>query len=364
MSGTITRTMLTAYEALAGITLFFSGMFRSPMSNFYSTEEVEFDILRSGEDISIVVTDLSTGYRMNSGDLYTNKSFKPPVHKEAVPINSFDLLKRMPGANPFADKNFRADLVVRMMWNMRKIEDKIRRAMELQAAQVLQTGTITLIDSAGNSLYTVDFAPKATHFPTSSTAWGQTGADILGDLESLMDVIRDDGLEEPSIGVFGTDALDELFKDTTVLARLDNRNFAMGAIEAPTMNGAGGKYHGTLTVGRYKLQIWSYNGKYIHPQTLVRTPYMAPEKVVIKSENSRLDATFGAVPNIGQLLGVTGTSVLPEASGRFMSTSRGMDLFTNAWISPDGEQLFSGIAARPLMIPTAIDTFGCLDTGL
>jgi hypothetical protein len=31
---------------------------------------------------------------------------------------------------------------------------------------------------------------------------------------------------------------------------------------------------------------------------------------------------------------------------------------------PDGEQFFAGFGSRPLLIPTAIDTYGCLDTDL
>ena len=140
MSGKMTKKMLAAYIAMAEAPLFLSGLFQSPSENFYSSEEVEIDIVRSDEDISIVVTDLSTGYRMNSEDLFTNKAFKPPIHKEAVPLNSFDLINRMPGQNPFEDPDFLANVMVRMFRGMVKIERKIRRSIELQASQVLQTG--------------------------------------------------------------------------------------------------------------------------------------------------------------------------------------------------------------------------------
>ena len=92
--------------------------------------------------------------------------------------------------------------------------------------------------------------------------------------------------------------------------------------------------------------------------------YVSPEKVIVRSSTGRLDATFGAIPNIGTLMGAQATNLLPEMPGRVSNGEGGMDLFTNVWLSPDGEQLFGGAGARPLMIPTAIDTYGCLDTGL
>lgn len=43
---------------------------------------------------------------------------------------------------------------------------------------------------------------------------------------------------------------------------------------------------------------------------------------------------------------------------------RNYDLHPNAWLEPNGEAITLEVSARPMCIPTAIDTFGCLDTGL
>jgi hypothetical protein len=39
-----------------------------------------------------------------------------------------------------------------------------------------------------------------------------------------------------------------------------------------------------------------------------------------------------------------------------------MDIQMNAWITADGETMMIQAGSRPLFIPTAIDTYGCLDT--
>lgn len=364
MSDKTTIRMIPAYIQMAMPTMFLSGFFQSPPQNFHTSEEVEIDIVRSDEDISIAIQDLSTGYRYNSDDLYTNKGFKPPIHKEAIPINSFDLIKRMPGMNPFESPDFRANAILRLFNGMTKVERKIRRAIELQASQVLQTGIVTLTDSNGVAVYTIDYKPKATHFPTAGTAWDQAGSDKIGDLNSLAEVIRNDGLSNPDELTFGVDAFEQFIKDEEVQKRYDNRRIDQGRISPMEMRGQGGNYRGVVEIGNYRFDIWTYGGRYKDPQTGNKIQYVDPAKVIMRDSTARLDATFGAIPNIGALLGETGNNLLPELPDRIENIEGGMDFFVNAWLSPDGEQLFGGVGSRPLMIPTAIDTYGCLDTGL
>ena len=131
----------------------------------------------------------------------------------------------------------------------------------------------------------------------------------------------------------------------------------------PETRGEGGIYHGVMTVGSYNLEVWTYPNFYTDPQTGNATKYMDTGKFVVRASSGRMDATFGAIPNIGAELGLGGR-LIPEMPSRMSSSGSRMDLFTNMWLSADGEQIFGGVGARPLMIPTAIDTFGCNDTQL
>ncbi len=363
MSGSTTRRMINAYNQMAQVTMFFSGMFQSPPENFYSSEEVELDIIRSDEDISIVVTDLSTGYRMNAEDLYTNKAFKPPIHKEAITLNSFDLIKRIPGQNPFESPDFRANLIQRLFTGMTKVDRKIRRSMELQASQILQTGIVTLTDDAGVALYTLDFKPKATHFPTAGTAW-DGAADIAADISALAEIIRNDGLADPDQLIMGVDTFEAFIQNTDILARYDNRRIDLGTISPMVMRGNGGSFRGVVEIGNYRYDIWTYGGRFKDPQTGLKVQYMDPAKCIVRASSGRLDATFGAIPNIGVLLGAQANQLLPELPNRISNADGGMDLHTNVWLTPDGEHIMGGVGARPLMIPTAIDTFGAIATGV
>ena len=366
MSGATTRKMISAYFKEGMVTSFLMGFFVARPENFHDTEEIELDIQRSDEDIAIVVTDVKNGYRQNTLDGYTNKSFKPPAFKESFTINSFSLLKRQFGETPFASKDFRLSLLRYVYRGMRLVERKVRRSIELMASQVLTTGVVTLVDADGNTLYTIDFKAKASHFPTSGTAWGQTGDSKIADLGSLLDVIRDDSLEEADILIFGRLALDAFLKDDDVKDLLDLRRADRGQVAMNQVMGNGGKYHGTVEIQNRKVDIWSYNGRYVDPSDGTKKPYIPNGKVVALASTARLDLSFGSIPNIGRLLGIPSVLVnqVPELPGRVNSESAGMDMYPTVFLDDSGENLKAGVGARPLVIPTDIDAFGCLDTGL
>lgn len=356
MSDQTTSRMLTAYFQDAAPTSFLSGFFQTPEQNFHNSEKVEIDIERSDEDIATVLTDLSTGAQLNSFDKYTNKEFTPAIYDEAATLNSFDLIKRMPGDNPFKDISFQANATVQAFKVFRKLENKVRRAVELMSSQVLQTGKLELNDSAGNPAFLLDYAPKVTHFPTVAIAWSAAGSTKLKDLQDLAEEIRSNGLHNPNVLVFGSLAWNEFIADTAVQALLDNRRIVLGGIR-PENRGNGAHFKGTLWVGDFEFEMWTYTGRYKHPVTGVKTKFMDDNKVIMLDSEARYDLTFGSIPLIerrGQVL--TG---LPE---RMVSTSNGFGMTTNSWVEVNGKSLSVSAGTRPLVIPTAIDTYGCLTT--
>ena len=358
MSLKATKTMLAAYFQDAMPIMFLAGMFRTPAQNFHDTEEVEIDIERSGEDVATVITDISTGANLNNFDGFTNKTFKPPVYNEQAGINAFELLGREPGQNPFENSTFNAKAIMRAMRHFRKLEGKVRRAVEVQASQVLQTGTLTIKNAKGADAYVLDYKPKATHFPTASTTWGQTGDSKIEDLKALAEVIRADGLGDPDRLVFGERAFSEFLKDEEVLALLNNRRMELGAI-APESRGNGGTFQGFIWLGSYRFEMWTYNGRYKDPQTGVSTRYWDTGKVGMQTSTARLDLSFGSIPFIQRP-----SRQLAGLPSRITSTVAGFGMTTNNWVDESGSNLNVSAGTRPLCIPTAIDTFGCLDTGL
>ena len=358
-SDATTTRMIRAYIEDAMSPMFLSGFFVSPPENFHTSETVEIDIERDDRDVAIVIQDIRAGRRLNESNIYTNKEFKPPIYDEEGVISAYDLIKREPGQDPFMTVNFQANASVRAFRLYRKLERKVRRAIELQAAQVFQTGALDLQDENGASLYTVSFDPKTAElYPTVSVSWATSATCTpIDDIESLADQILTFGKMEATDVIMGRNAFLNFQKSQQVQTIADNRRFNLVQIDAPETRGAGGKFHGVLSAGQYRLNIWSYTGRYLDPATGNTEPYVNPDNVIVKAPG-RLDLTYGAIP----LLRGPDQRALPFVPPRISDEGTGIDLTTNAWFTPDGRHLAVSAGTRPLCVPTAIDTFGTIDT--
>jgi hypothetical protein len=122
--------------------MFLTSFFVTKPRTIVESDFIEFDILRGDEDIAPVLTDISTGANISAADVFTNKRIKPPAFREAEPFNVYDLLMRQAGSTeydqPGADKM--AVLMGKVNTAWRRLTDRIKRTIELQAAQILQTG--------------------------------------------------------------------------------------------------------------------------------------------------------------------------------------------------------------------------------
>ncbi len=317
------------------------------------------DVIRDEEAVAIAVSDLSAGARQNVQTTYTAKEFKPPVFKEAGAISAFNQINSVAGQSPYENPDYMLNALDESFSIFRKLERKIRRAVELMASQVLQTGKLVLTDSNGATLYGLDFQPKSTHFVTVGTTWAPDGStgDPMADISALADVIRRDGKVEPTRLVFGMSAFTRFLANAKVKDAFAKTGLNRGAVDRPEPRGSGAKFQGFLEIGFYRYELWTYDGFYKDPQSGLLVPYIDPEKMLIMCEKSRLDLTFGAVP----MIVAPDQRALPFLPPRLSSSAGGLDLFTNAYVSEDGSTVMVSAAARPLTIPTAIDTFGCLD---
>lgn len=357
MSDNSTIQLIDMYVEQASTPMFLSGFFRSPPSNFHTTEDIEIDIQRDDEQVAIVIHDLSVGARKNEASLYTNKRFRPPIFDEEGHVSAYDAIKRQPGQSPFMSPNYAANATKAAFDIFRRLELKIRRAVELMAAQVLQTGQLTLLDASGVAQYSLNFQPKATHMATVGVVWaldGSTG-DPLTDLGNLATVVRRDGKSEPKRFIFGESAWIRFLANAKVKTALESRRGVLAEI-APVSRGQGATFQGWVWIGHYRFEMWTYDGYYKHPQTGVLTPYVSTDNVIMLGDG-RLDLTFGAIP----IITPPDQRALPFLPPRIASEGRGLDLTTNAWVTPDGKHVMISAGTRPLTIPTAIDTFARLD---
>lgn len=353
------KRMIQAFEQTRGPDLALSRKFTIRPGNISDTEKVVIDIERYDEDVAPVVFALE-GPNLNKTDLFTTKEFTPPTLNEGAALDVGQLLFRLPGQTEYdaTDVSWMAAMVRHMLRNMRLMANKIARNREWQASQILTTGLLDLNDKNGNLAYQIDFKPKATHFPTAGVAWDTGTPTILADIESLADVIRDDGLIDVTELWMGDSSFNAFVADTGIQQHYDNRRMDMGRID-PAQLGDGAKFQGTLSIGNYQFSIITYNGRGILPGTSTKVKFLPSDKVIFVSPDTRLDTVFGGVPRV--------VPVDPRFAGFLpdrVAIPGAVDMAPNIYATENGKQTMFELESRPLLIPTQIDGFGCLDTGV
>jgi hypothetical protein len=128
------------------------------------------------------------------------------------------MLKRQPGETEYQNLgNWLGKMMSLVMKAWAKMFQMIKYGIEVQASQILQTGTLSLTDDKGNTSYTLDYKPKATHFPTTAVSWSTIAtATPLDDIDALADVIRDDGLVDVTNVIMGTTAYKNFIRNADV----------------------------------------------------------------------------------------------------------------------------------------------------
>jgi hypothetical protein len=336
---------------------FLTTFFKTTPDSFTDSEFVEYDITRSGAEIAPTVRNLNTGAVTIVEDVFTNKQLPFPVYSLDSPAQIQGLMKRQPGENAYQmDKvNWLGRLASKLMRSFTKMARMIRGSIEFQAAQVLQTGTITLTDENGIATFELDFKPKATHFPTVTTSWGTTGADPLTDIKSLMKVIRQDGYVDIKTLVFGEDAWEKFYRNTWVQENLKQDNLGMGALD-PRLVDKGAGYMGYIFVGAYRLDLYTYDGFYQAWGSSTKTNYLDPDKVLFLPAITALDFRryFGGIPTVRL------DPVFDPLFGNKIQIEGEFDFRCRVYFDEKRETYIGETKSRPFMVPVSIDRFGCL----
>jgi hypothetical protein len=354
MSDKNTVKMLKAFEKKTKPPLFLSSFFKTDADSFHNQKKVEVDTKPVDEEVALPVSGVGSNYNHNNTENYSNTEVTPAVFKEDEQIPAADLMDRTMGDDPFKDVNFNLNGSRKALEIGNKLQNKIIRARELQAAQILTTGEIA--SSGGFS--GIDYNVASTLFPTASVPWTTIAtADPVGDLLSLAGVIRKGGTDAKRIIMDG-DSFEAMMAVTTVAARFNSVDAKLGAINPIIGGGTGdGFLRGWISVGNYRLDIYTYGGQYKLSGT--DTLYLPRKKVIMLGDNSELRTTFGGIPKFPSERALQG--YLPR---RVSNAGKGADMSFNAWASGNREVLNIGVGTRMLLIPVDKTAFGCLDTDL
>lgn len=350
MSDIFQRAMLASYE---------EGVAQDPeqyfLSNFFKEEvispvdEIELDVVRGSR---LVAADVVRGGGVGNTNYiqrYTNKAYKVPLYWEQTAITASMLNKRIPGMDAFSSPAMGEAAKIGYHVGQAQAEQvkKIKRAIELQAAQVLQTGIVTL-KNADN----IDFKKDSTLNNVPSNKWDNANGTPIDDIEALCIEIYKKGKIKPDSVIFSSDSWMAFRKNTSV-QNFFNKWFIEPGILRPEETVLGATLQGRIAIGDFRLNLYTYDGFYENSSG-TNVNYMNAETVIVMSSMAPLAKGFGA------------TEVLTESREeyRMMGLPEFPEFVAGAYVPFYYEMypssMFAGVQSAPIVIPKAIDTIGTI----
>lgn len=348
-----TKDLVAVFRQMIEPTAFLRSFFKETYS---TTKLISIEAQRGFEYIAYDVVRGTEGTR-NKFPRSTEKVFEPPLYEEYFDMTELDLYDRLFGSTQITGSDW-ANFVYSAAMKLKELQNKIDRAYELQCAQVLQTGVVTLkngdnIDFKRKALSLVD--PGAGNYWANcgGTSSAPTGIDPYVQLESGCNFLRQTG--KVTDGVFnlvcGSQALTDLFKNTYFLQRQNLFNMALDAVHPPQRDSQGATLHGILTVGNYKVILWGYPQFYTDSSN-VQHSYIDNNTAIMTALNPEFVMSFAAVPQL--LTDVNGGRVAPF-QGKFL---------VNEYLDQRRAKHDIDIKSAGVAIPVAVDKIWTLKTGV
>lgn len=329
--GLFTKKLVDVYKQKIAPTGFLRSFFPTVES---ATLEVSIEVQRGFEKVASDVVRGTDGNR-NSFTRTTEKLFVPPYFREWFDATQLQLYDRLYGATEINDVMFSA-YVNSVADSMMELQAKIERAYEVQCAQVLETGKVTLTTAD-----TIDFKRKAASIkdPGAGNYFADASTDPFKQLGDGCTFLRQVGKAGGNAfnALMGSVALSDLLSNVLFLKRQNLFNMALDAVAGPLMDANGATYHGTLTCGAYKVHLWAYPQYY--DKAGVSTPYLNDSLVTLIPLKPQFKLAFGAVP---QLI----TPNTPPKTGAFIM---------GEYLDQRGKAHIMDICSAGIAIPTAVD---------
>lgn len=328
--GLYTKSLAVKYRELTKP----SGYFRS----FFPAEEkgtklIAIEVERGTEKVAVDVERGTEGNR-NKFSLSTEKMWLPPYYSEYFDATELDLYDKMFGSGTVDDAMV-ADFVNELAFRLRKLQDKIERAYELNCTQVLETGIVQL--NAGTN---IDFKRKAGSLVDLGVGNYWTNAvNPFDDIEAGCRFLRQTGKAQGAVFnlIAGSEAkaalyANTVFKDTAELRRVDNLNIRM-----PQRESVGATTHGEFAAGDYTIRLWTYP-EYYDDESGTSTSYKDPKTCILLPEAPNFNLIYAAVPRLITRGGTT--------KGAYV-----FDEHMDEW----GQKHMFRVRSAGVPIPTAVD---------
>lgn len=313
--------------------------FPTGTGDVFSTEKVLVEYKDGDHRLAPFVTRRENGFPVTRTAVEMHE-YMPPTVAPKRPMTIDDITKRGFGEALFGELSPQQRAQVLVMNDLEDLDAMITRREEAMAAEtMLDNGcTVTeLGDSATDGVedevrfYDEDTNPAAISAVT--TKWDAAGADILGDLGSMVKMLAQAGLPATDF-VCSADVADAIVNNEGVQKLLDNRRYELGSV-APTIEAPGAALMCVLNVRGHNVNVISYDEMYAGADGTL-TPYM-PSGTGVMTAPGAGRTLYGAVSQVEQ------------ADGEFHTYA--MRRVPKYVANADGDVRTLTLTSRPLMVP-------------
>ena len=348
MTNLIKKVMEVAFDKKQKPSMFLANFFKAKQLKSIKVEVQG----RTVKSIYSVDVQLGTGGRRVDLSSYEKQEFVVPEYNDYATISEEDMFKAQLGETEYTNQAAKiADLITD---RQEIISDSQRRAEEKQAADALFNGKVVLANGTK-----IEYNKKATHtIDKTSAKWNTASGDPIADIKDACKLCVDDGK-------IGTGLFNLILEDAGLVALLANEKFKASSnliegikrndINIPVELTAGAMFHGQISCGSYRVNLWTYNEKYMIPVGYgfanegTEVGYIPQGYGILLPDNPNFSRYYGAVSNVNASTGIGGakldlieTQQLPYAYDKI----NGGSAVTEA-----------GVKSRPLCVPNDVDSF-------
>jgi len=291
--GLFTKTLIEVFRERPKPTAFLRSFFPSVET---ASKELSIEVMRGTEKVAVDVVRGSLGNR-NQQTKSTEKVILPPYYREYFDLTGLHVYDRVFGSS-VVDESVFVDLANATADELMALREKIERSYELQCAQALTTGIVTIANGDN-----IDFMRKALSLvDLGSGNYFASNVNPFTVFETGCNFLRQVGKAQGGVfnAILGTTALADLLSNTVFTGRQNLVNLVLDAVAPPQKNALGGVLHGEITCGPYRVRLWSYPEFYDNASG-TSTPYIDPKKIVLLPEAPRFKTGFAAVPQLAKV---------------------------------------------------------------
>ena len=291
----LTQALVARFLDQARVKSGFGAFFPSQTTD---SKYVSIEVERHGKPIAVDVQRCTDPIR-NLFSKSTEKIFQPPYFHESFDFTSCQSYDLTFGRGVAPQGSFMQSIFGEANKELLAIQNKIKRAVLLQQAQVLQTGIVTL-----NSGDNIDYKRKAGSMVTKTVAgekWtAPTTSDPVKDLKAACEFLRGTGNSGASEvnAIMGSQAFENFMASTKVQALGDIRNVNRMAIDMPMMDNTSGLVlQAKVGAGDFVVYVWTYNETYEDAYG-VEQRYLDENTVVMLPTDFRGWTAFAGLPDV------------------------------------------------------------------